>query len=170
MRFVFRMTVRELRASWRRLLFFFVCIAIGVASIVALRSVIQNVRRVLTSEARTLLAADIVISSRSPRTPALSRKIDLRAGQPAVLARTESIETSTMLRPADPSKLTDEEWKNHLFIRSNPRGTHFERWRHQHGCGRFFNAVRDTVSDRFTVTYKAGLPRPTQSELEEARS
>ena len=73
-------------------------------------------------------------------------------------------------RPADPSQLTDDEWKNHLFIRSNPRGTHFERWRHQHGCGRFFNAVRDTVSDKFTMTYKAGLPRPTKTELEEARS
>ncbi|MFU0503891.1 sarcosine oxidase subunit delta [Pseudaminobacter sp. NGMCC 1.201702] len=61
-------------------------------------------------------------------------------------------------RPSDPSKLTDEEWKNHLFIRRNTRGTHFERWRHQHGCGRFFNAVRDTVSDKFVMTYKAGLP------------
>ncbi len=65
-------------------------------------------------------------------------------------------------RPADPSKLTDEEWKNHLFIRSNPRGTHFERWRHQHGCGRFFNAVRDTVSDKFVMTYKAGEPKPSK--------
>ncbi|WAX96920.1 sarcosine oxidase subunit delta [Aminobacter sp. NyZ550] len=73
-------------------------------------------------------------------------------------------------RPADPSKLTDDEWKTHLFIRSNPRGTHFERWRHQHGCGRFFNAVRDTVSDKFAMTYKAGLPRPTETELEKARS
>ncbi|MGF7007878.1 sarcosine oxidase subunit delta [Aminobacter sp. BE322] len=73
-------------------------------------------------------------------------------------------------RPTDPSKLTDDEWKTHLFIRSNPRGTHFERWRHQHGCGRFFNAVRDTVSDKFAMTYKAGLPRPTETELEEARS
>ncbi|QOF75434.1 sarcosine oxidase subunit delta (plasmid) [Aminobacter sp. SR38] len=73
-------------------------------------------------------------------------------------------------RPADPSKLSDEEWKNHLFIRSNPRGTHFERWRHQHGCGRFFNAVRDTVSDKFVMTYQAGLPRPTEAELKEARS
>ena len=26
MSFVFRMTVRELRASWRRLLFFFICV------------------------------------------------------------------------------------------------------------------------------------------------
>ncbi|OYU71916.1 MAG: sarcosine oxidase subunit delta [Alphaproteobacteria bacterium PA3] len=63
-------------------------------------------------------------------------------------------------RPSDPMKLSDEEWRNYLFIRSNPRGTHFERWRHIHGCARFFNAVRDTVSDKFVMTYKAGLPRP----------
>ncbi len=73
-------------------------------------------------------------------------------------------------RPADPSKLTDEAWKDHLFTRRNPRGIHFERWRHQHGCGRFFNAVRDTVSDKFTMTYKAGLPRPSEAEVKEARS
>ena len=46
MMFVLRMAVRETRASWRRLLFFFVCIAVGVAAIVALRSVIQSVRGV----------------------------------------------------------------------------------------------------------------------------
>jgi sarcosine oxidase subunit delta len=73
-------------------------------------------------------------------------------------------------RPTDPSKVTDEEWRDHLFIRSNSRGIHYERWRHQHGCGRFFNAVRDTVSDKFVMTYKAGLPRPSTSELEKARS
>lgn len=73
-------------------------------------------------------------------------------------------------RPLDPSQLTDEEWRDHLFIRSNPRGLHYERWRHQHGCGRFFNAARDTVSDKFLITYKAGLPRPSETQLEEARS
>jgi sarcosine oxidase subunit delta len=73
-------------------------------------------------------------------------------------------------RPTDPSTLTDDEWKNFLFIRSNTRGTHFERWRHTHGCARFFNAVRDTVSDRFAVTYKIGLPRPTDAEIEGART
>ena len=46
MRFVLRMAVRETRSSWRRLLFFFICIAVGVAAIVALRSVIQSVRGV----------------------------------------------------------------------------------------------------------------------------
>ena len=36
-----------------------------------------------------------------------------------------------------------------------------------HGCGRFFNAVRDTVSDKFLTTYKAGAPRPDLSSLTE---
>lgn len=62
-------------------------------------------------------------------------------------------------RPQDPSTLSDEAWERYLFIRSNPRGRHHERWRHIHGCGRFFNAIRDTVSDRFEMTYKAGEPR-----------
>ncbi len=67
-------------------------------------------------------------------------------------------------RPADPSTLSDDEWRDFLFTRSNPRGNHYERWRHINGCGRFFNAVRDTVSDKFVTTYKAGEPRP---ELEQ---
>jgi|SRR5690554_766261 len=70
-------------------------------------------------------------------------------------------------RPADPSALSDEEWGQYLFIRSNVRGPHYERWRHVHGCGRFFNAVRDTVSDRFLSTYEAGAPRPDLSALKE---
>jgi sarcosine oxidase subunit delta len=75
-----------------------------------------------------------------------------------------------IVRPDDPSKASDDEWRNHLFIRSNPRGLHYERWRHIHGCGRFFNALRDTVSDKFVMTYKAGLPRPSAAEREDARS
>ena len=63
MTFVLRMAVRETRASWRRLLFFFVCVAIGVGAIVALRSVIQSVRGVVTGEARALIAGDVVIST-----------------------------------------------------------------------------------------------------------
>ena len=47
-----------------------------------------------------------------------------------------------------------------MFIRSNPKGIIYERWRHIHGCARFFNAVRDTVSDKFVMTYKAGEPKP----------
>jgi sarcosine oxidase subunit delta len=45
------------------------------------------------------------------------------------------------------------------------KGPHYERWRHFHGCGRYFNAVRDTVSDRFLITYKTDDPRPELSKL-----
>ena len=63
MSFVVRMALREIRASWHRLLFFFICIAIGVMAIVVIRSVIQSVRGGLTREARTLTGADFVITS-----------------------------------------------------------------------------------------------------------
>jgi sarcosine oxidase subunit delta len=70
-------------------------------------------------------------------------------------------------RPRNPSALSDEEWRDYLFIRSNRRGTHFERWRHVHGCARFFNAVRETVGDKFLLTYKAGEPRPSEAQLKD---
>jgi sarcosine oxidase, subunit delta len=73
-----------------------------------------------------------------------------------------------IVRPADPMSLSDEEWRDFLYIRSNPRGLHAERWRHIHGCGRFFNALRDTVTDRFLTTYRAGQPRPDVTKLEAA--
>jgi len=66
----------------------------------------------------------------------------------------------------DPS-VSDETWRDFLYIRTNVKGPHAERWRHAHGCGRYFNAVRDTVSDRVLVTYKAGEPRPQLSEGEQ---
>lgn len=63
-------------------------------------------------------------------------------------------------RPLQPAELDDEQWNAFLNLRSNPRGPHAERWRHVHGCGRFFNAVRDTRDDRILATYKVGEPKP----------
>ncbi|MBX4991240.1 sarcosine oxidase subunit delta [Rhizobium binae] len=63
-------------------------------------------------------------------------------------------------RPTDMASISDEEFEAYFFLRDNPKGLIFERWRHIHGCGRFFNAVRDTVSDKFIMTYKAGEPKP----------
>jgi putative ABC transport system permease protein len=103
MRFVIRMAMREVRASWRRLVFFFVCIAVGVGSIVALRSVIQSVRVALAGEARTMLGADVLVNSNRPLSQAVLDRLDAeqRAGRVAV--RSESVEIPTMVRPADPS-------------------------------------------------------------------
>jgi sarcosine oxidase, subunit delta len=72
-------------------------------------------------------------------------------------------------RADDPSKLDDEAWTAFLYVRSNPRGLHYERWRHIHGCARFFNAVRDTVSDFFVSTYAIGEPKPDMATLTRER-
>ena len=63
-------------------------------------------------------------------------------------------------RPPDPAAVDDQAWADFLYHRQNPRGLHAERWRHTHGCARFFNAVRDTHTDRFHASYPAGSPRP----------
>jgi putative ABC transport system permease protein len=102
LKFVLAMAVRETRAAWKRMLFFFVCVAIGVASIVALRSVLQSVRGVLATEARTLLAADILITTNRPWSTAVLDTLRQRLGEGVITERVESVETTTMARPADP--------------------------------------------------------------------
>ena len=66
-------------------------------------------------------------------------------------------------RPENPETLTDEEWGEYLFIRSNKKGIHYERWTHDHGCRRWFNVMRDTVSDEILATYKMGEEKPKSS-------
>lgn len=99
--FILRMALRETRASWRRLLFFFVCISVGVAAIVALRSVIQSVRGVFGREAKSLIAADVLIATNREWSPAARQTIARRLAEAGTLAETEAVETPTMVRPAD---------------------------------------------------------------------
>jgi putative ABC transport system permease protein len=104
MRFVVRMALREIRASWHRLLFFFICIAIGVGSIVALRSLIQGVRVALAGEARTLLGGDLVVSTNRPWSPAVLDRIEAEQRAGRITTRSETVEIPTMVRPADPAQ------------------------------------------------------------------
>jgi sarcosine oxidase subunit delta len=67
-------------------------------------------------------------------------------------------------RPRLPAEVSAEEWARYLYLRNNSRGLHAERWRHTHGCGRFFNALRDTSSDQFLATYKVGEAPPQLKE------
>src|SRR5688500_4044655 len=98
MDFVFRMAARELRASWRRLVFFFVCVAIGVAAIVTLRSIIQSVRNGLVREARSTIASDVLVQTNRAWTPEVRAALEERLARAPLLDRTESIETATMVR------------------------------------------------------------------------
>ena len=53
--------------------------------------------------------------------------------------------------PRDPAALSDEEWARYLFVRANPRGRLRERWVHTHGCRRWFDVTRDTVTHEIHV-------------------
>src|SRR6187549_3944229 len=101
MRFVLLMAWREIRASWRRLLFFFVCVAIGVGAIVTLRSMIQTVRSGLTRESRALIAADVAIGTNRAWTPEVRAELEKRLATAPILARQETIDVATMVRPPD---------------------------------------------------------------------
>jgi sarcosine oxidase, subunit delta len=63
-------------------------------------------------------------------------------------------------RAKNPAEVSVQEWTDFLYMRDNVKGVHAERWRHTHGCARFFNALRDTTTDHFLATYKAGEPAP----------
>ena len=104
MKFIFNLTRREIRSSWRRLLFFFLCIALGVGSVVALRSLIQNLTKVVGNDARALMTADVEVTSTNDFSPTDVSKIEETVAKfPIVEARNETISTASMARPVDPA-------------------------------------------------------------------
>jgi sarcosine oxidase, subunit delta len=66
-------------------------------------------------------------------------------------------------RPLQTERLSDAEWADYLFMRSNPKGTHREQWLHSAGCRRYFNVERDTVSYRISGSYKIGEKAPSEA-------
>ena len=73
-----------------------------------------------------------------------------------------------IVRPAQPAALSDDQWADYLLMRSKPKGVPFARW--LHGCGRWFNVARDTVSDEILEVYGMGAPRPRIEATAEAAS
>ena len=65
-----------------------------------------------------------------------------------------------LTRPLEPAQLDDQSWAEFLYMRANTKGVQAERWRHARGCGRFFNALRDTTTDHFLAFYKTGEAQP----------
>jgi sarcosine oxidase subunit delta len=79
----------------------------------------------------------------------LRPEIEFRCGGEAHIAR-----------PGQPASVGDADWASYLFYRTNAKGVYAERWLHVHGCQRWFNALRHTVSDRIIATYAMGVPPP----------
>ncbi|MFN4098957.1 MAG: sarcosine oxidase subunit delta [Pararhodobacter sp.] len=55
---------------------------------------------------------------------------------------------------------SDAEYEAYMFARKNPRGVHFERWRHAYGCGKWFLTARCTTTLEVFGSYKAQTSAP----------
>lgn len=60
----------------------------------------------------------------------------------------------------------DDAFEAYLFLRRNPKGVHFERWRHAFGCGKWFHAARCTATNEVFGTYSAQVEGPPQEILD----
>lgn len=56
--------------------------------------------------------------------------------------------------------MSDAEWAEFVFMRSNPKGVFAERWNHAHGCRKWFNVLRNTATDDLLAVYEIGAARP----------
>ncbi len=63
----------------------------------------------------------------------------------------------------------DDDFEAYLFARKNPKGVHFERWRHAYGCGKWFLAARDTATLQGYGTYRAQTTQPPQEIIDKIR-
>lgn len=83
----------------------------------------------------------------------------------------------TELTPGGEAHLTrfgpgsdDADFEAYLFQRENPKGVHFERWRHSYGCGKWFHAARCTITNEVFGTYSAQLTEPPKELVEQILS
>jgi sarcosine oxidase subunit delta len=73
------------------------------------------------------------------------------------------------LKRAGPGS-SDEAFETYMFARANPRGVHFERWRHAYGCGRWFLAARCTATLEVFGTYPAQVGGPPPGIIAKIRA
>lgn len=62
-----------------------------------------------------------------------------------------------IVRPSNAWELTDDAYADYLFMRTNTKGPHRERWVHSQGCRQWFNVLRDTRTHRILKVYPMGV-------------
>ncbi len=83
MKFILKMAWRDSRASRRRLVLFSLSVVLGIAALVAIGSFTVNLREAVESQAKGLLGADLVVTSRQPLTPEVRAYLDALGGEQA---------------------------------------------------------------------------------------
>jgi len=101
-RWTWTMAWRDSQSTRGRLFLFSLSISLGVAALVAIDSLGESVRRAIGQQAKTLLGADLVVTSRSPVTPQDEEWLATLGGS---LARETSF--STMLSTTNGNRLVN---------------------------------------------------------------
>ena len=65
-----------------------------------------------------------------------------------------------IFRPDWRDDMSDAEWAEFVFMRTNPKGVFAERWNHAAGCRRWFNMLRNTATDDILAVYGLGEEPP----------
>ncbi len=69
-------------------------------------------------------------------------------------------------RPVSNDLLSKKEWSEYLFSRHNPKGVFLERWVHTSGCRKWFNLVRNTITNEIYEIYQIGChPKTYEGRL-----
>lgn len=63
-----------------------------------------------------------------------------------------------------------DDFEGYMFMRENPKGVHFERWRHVYGCGKWFLAARCTATLEVFGTYPAQVSAPPPEIIAKIRA
>ena len=83
MNFICKMAWRDSRASRRRLTLYSLCIVLGVAALVAIGSFSVNLKESVQDQAKELLGADLVVTSRQPFTTGVQAYLEGLGGETA---------------------------------------------------------------------------------------
>ncbi|MDZ7268206.1 MAG: ABC transporter permease [candidate division KSB1 bacterium] len=88
---IWRMAWRDSRTHRRRLLLFVSAITLGIAALVAISSLRDNLAAAMQAQARVLLGADLVIFGRQPFAPEIEALFDSLGGRQARAVRFSSM-------------------------------------------------------------------------------
>jgi sarcosine oxidase, subunit delta len=63
-----------------------------------------------------------------------------------------------IVRPAEPQDVSDQQWTEYLFMRSNPKGLLAEQWCCAFGCGQWLKVRRDSVTHEIREVLRFDKP------------
>lgn len=69
-----------------------------------------------------------------------------------------------IVRPENPEELSDEEWGDYVFMRSNHKGWIWEQWEHTSGCRKLFVVKRNNVTNEVEGSYTFAEARKVFAE------